>query len=62
MGLTPYQPWPSTRHVRSERTVFASVTGKPDPSRPLNASRQLGTRPERIAYVGDELDLDALGA
>jgi putative hydrolase of the HAD superfamily len=36
--------------------------GKPDPATFLEACRRLGTQPERTAYVGDELDVDALGA
>ncbi|WP_265522191.1 HAD family hydrolase [Oerskovia flava] len=36
--------------------------GKPDPRVFLEACRRLGTPPERTAYVGDELDVDALGA
>ncbi|MBM7820588.1 putative hydrolase of the HAD superfamily [Cellulosimicrobium cellulans] len=36
--------------------------GKPDPSCFLEACRRLGTDPSRTAYVGDELDVDALGA
>jgi putative hydrolase of the HAD superfamily len=36
--------------------------GKPDPRVFLEACRRLGTAPERTAYVGDELDVDAVGA
>jgi putative hydrolase of the HAD superfamily len=36
--------------------------GKPDPRVFALACERLGTRPERTAYVGDELDVDALGA
>ncbi|WP_225753787.1 HAD family hydrolase [Actinotalea sp. Marseille-Q4924] len=36
--------------------------GKPDPAVFLEACRRLGTEPARTAYVGDELDVDALGA
>jgi len=36
--------------------------GKPDPRVFLEACRLLGTAPERTAYVGDELDIDARGA
>ncbi|NTW40191.1 MAG: HAD family hydrolase [Cellulomonadaceae bacterium] len=36
--------------------------GKPDPRVFLEACRLLGTEPARTAYVGDELDIDALGA
>lgn len=36
--------------------------GKPDPSVFREACRRLGTDPARTAYVGDELDVDALGA
>lgn len=36
--------------------------GKPDPRVFAEACRRLGTAPERTAYVGDELDVDALGA
>lgn len=36
--------------------------GKPDPSCFLEACRRLGTSPGRTAYVGDELDIDAVGA
>ena len=36
--------------------------GKPDASCFLEACRRLGTEPQRTAYVGDELDVDALGA
>lgn len=36
--------------------------GKPDPGCFLEACRRLGTDPARTAYVGDELDIDALGA
>ncbi|KQY21157.1 haloacid dehalogenase [Cellulomonas sp. Root485] len=36
--------------------------GKPHPATFLEACRRLGTEPERTAYVGDELDVDALGA
>ena len=36
--------------------------GKPDPRVFLEACRRLGTDPARTAYVGDEADVDALGA
>lgn len=36
--------------------------GKPDPAVFHEACRRLGTDPARTAYVGDELDVDALGA
>lgn len=36
--------------------------GKPDPRVFLEACRRLGTVPARTAYVGDELDVDAIGA
>lgn len=36
--------------------------GKPDPRVFLEACRRLGTAPERTAYVGDELDVDARAA
>jgi putative hydrolase of the HAD superfamily len=36
--------------------------GKPDPAVFREACRRLGTEPGRTAYVGDELDVDALGA
>lgn len=36
--------------------------GKPDPSCFLEACRRLGTDPSRTAYVGDELDIDAVAA
>ena len=36
--------------------------GKPDPRVFLEACRLLGTAPERTAYVGDELDIDAHAA
>jgi putative hydrolase of the HAD superfamily len=36
--------------------------GKPDPAVFLEACRRLGTAPGRTAYVGDELDVDAMGA
>lgn len=36
--------------------------GKPDPASFHEACRRLGTSPERTAYVGDELDVDAIGA
>jgi putative hydrolase of the HAD superfamily len=36
--------------------------GKPDPRVFLEACRLLGTAPGRTAYVGDELDVDAIGA
>ena len=36
--------------------------GKPDPRVFLEACRLLGTTPERTAYVGDELDVDAAAA
>ncbi|HWS58342.1 MAG TPA: HAD family hydrolase [Actinotalea sp.] len=36
--------------------------GKPDPRVFLEACRRLGTEPGRTAYVGDELDVDALAA
>ena len=36
--------------------------GKPDPRVFLEACRLLGTAPERTAYVGDELDIDARAA
>ncbi|GAA4627180.1 HAD family hydrolase [Cellulomonas oligotrophica] len=36
--------------------------GKPDPRVFVEACRRLGTEPARTAYVGDELDVDALGA
>lgn len=36
--------------------------GKPDPRVFAEACRRLGTQPERTAYVGDELEVDALGA
>lgn len=36
--------------------------GKPDPRVFAEACRRLGTSPERTAYVGDELDVDARAA
>ena len=36
--------------------------GKPDPAVFLEATRLLGTDPERTVYVGDELDIDAAAA
>lgn len=36
--------------------------GKPDPRVFLEACRRLGTSPARTAYVGDELDVDAVAA
>ncbi len=36
--------------------------GKPDPAVYHLACRRLGTAPERTAYVGDEVDVDARGA
>ncbi|WP_372595285.1 HAD family hydrolase [Actinotalea sp.] len=36
--------------------------GKPAPEVFLEACRRLGTAPSRTAYVGDELDIDALAA
>lgn len=36
--------------------------GKPDPRVFEEACRRLGTAPARTAYVGDELDVDAMGA
>ena len=36
--------------------------GKPDPRVFVEACRLLGTAPERTAYVGDELDIDARAA
>jgi putative hydrolase of the HAD superfamily len=36
--------------------------GKPDPALFHLACRRLGTAPDRTAYVGDELDVDARGA
>jgi putative hydrolase of the HAD superfamily len=36
--------------------------GKPAPEVFLEACRRLGTAPERTAYVGDELDIDAVAA
>ena len=36
--------------------------GKPDPRVFAEACRRLGTAPERTAYVGDELDVDAVAA
>jgi putative hydrolase of the HAD superfamily len=36
--------------------------GKPAPEVFLEACRRLGTVPERTAYVGDELDIDALAS
>lgn len=36
--------------------------GKPDPRVFAEACRRLGTAPERTAYVGDELDIDAHAA
>lgn len=36
--------------------------GKPDPRVFVEACRRLGTTPERTAYVGDELDIDARAA
>ena len=36
--------------------------GKPDPRVFVEACRRLGTAPERTAYVGDELDVDAVAA
>jgi putative hydrolase of the HAD superfamily len=36
--------------------------GKPDPRVFAEACRRLGTAPERTAYVGDELDVDARAA
>lgn len=37
-------------------------SGKPDPRVFAEACRRLGTEPARTAYVGDELDIDALAA
>ncbi len=36
--------------------------GKPDPRAFVEACRRLGTEPSRTAYVGDELEVDAIGA
>ncbi|RYV50271.1 HAD family hydrolase [Pengzhenrongella frigida] len=36
--------------------------GKPDPRVFVEACARLGTTPERTAYVGDELDIDAVAA
>lgn len=36
--------------------------GKPDPRAFAEACRRLGTEPARTGYVGDELEVDALGA
>lgn len=36
--------------------------GKPDPRAFAEACRRLGTDPARTAYVGDELEVDAMGA
>ncbi len=36
--------------------------GKPDPRAFAEACRRLGTQPARTAYVGDELEVDAMGA
>ncbi len=36
--------------------------GKPDPRAFAEACRRLGTEPTHTAYVGDELEVDALGA
>lgn len=36
--------------------------GKPDPRVFVEACRRLGTEPSRTAYVGDELDVDAMAA
>lgn len=36
--------------------------GKPDPRVFAEACRRLGTEPARTGYVGDELDVDAMGA
>lgn len=36
--------------------------GKPDPRVFVEACRRLGTAPEHTAYVGDELDVDAVAA
>ncbi|WP_129337452.1 HAD family hydrolase [Cellulomonas endophytica] len=38
------------------------AVGKPDPRVFLEACARLGTDPARTAYVGDEADVDALGA
>ena len=43
-------------------TVESFGVGKPDPRVFQEGSRLLGTAPGRTAYVGDELDVDALGA
>jgi putative hydrolase of the HAD superfamily len=43
-------------------TVENFGVGKPDPRVFTEGARLLGTDPARTAYVGDELDLDALGA
>lgn len=43
-------------------TLDTFGVGKPDPRVFLEACRLLGTDPQRTAYVGDELDIDARGA
>jgi putative hydrolase of the HAD superfamily len=58
--------------VKLARTGFPDVPvlvavdtlgfGKPDPRAFVEACRRLGTEPSRTAYVGDELEVDAMGA
>lgn len=43
-------------------TVETFGFGKPDPRVFQEGARLLGVEPDRAAYVGDELDVDALGA
>jgi putative hydrolase of the HAD superfamily len=43
-------------------TVENFGVGKPDPRVFQEGARLLGTDPDRTVYVGDELDVDALGA
>jgi putative hydrolase of the HAD superfamily len=61
------------QHLKLERVGLADSVpmlvgvdtlgfGKPDPRVFLEACARLGTAPERTAYVGDELDFDAVAA
>lgn len=43
-------------------TVETFGVGKPDPRTYVEGARLLGVAPERALYVGDELDVDAVGA
>lgn len=66
-AVTAYQASKLTRVGLLDRVpmlvgVDTLGVGKPDPRVFAEACRRLGTAPERTAYVGDELDIDARAA